>query len=49
MCQFCNGSGIIYCFDDAGVGIVGFPVKPNWVDKTYPIVFAEDQEPRTRE
>jgi hypothetical protein len=41
-CESCGGSGIVYCCDNAGIGLISFPMKPNWTDKIYPIVFAED-------
>jgi hypothetical protein len=48
VCMACGGSGVAYCCDNAGVGVAGFVPEPNWIDKTYPIVFAEDQEPRSK-
>ena len=57
-CEACGGSGVAYCCDGGNVdlapvvwGAPMFAIKPEWAATAtkYPIVFAEDREPRTEE
>jgi hypothetical protein len=57
-CKACGGSGVRYCCEgrvlepievEDGIATYAahtFVVNPDWCKETYPIVHAEDEEPR---